>query len=182
MYMTRTGIISLVVLAAIVLAGIGYWAASSGAPQGTLAADETASTTSQSGAGVPAGGTTTLKALATQGGNYTCSLYTLASSTQVRGTLYIAGNQSRVDLVSSANGTDVTTHVIRTGGIAYSWVDGQVTGTKTAITSSSPIVPAQPQGGVIEVSDTAQLSSNCYPWVPDASQFAPPTAITFLAE
>jgi hypothetical protein len=77
-----------------------------------------------------------------------------------------------------ANGQSTTIHTIRTGTTAYTWVDGQSVGTEAAITSSSAIVP-QPAGGVVAVSDSAQMSSECHPWSPDASEFVLPSGITF---
>lgn len=184
--MTRTGIISLIVLVIIVAAGVWYWAVY---PSGGYTAemntasstDEMASTTGGTTGGSPASGTaTTYGQLVAQGGNYTCSLYTLQGSNQVRGTLYGSGGKTRADLVSSVNGTDVTMHVIHENGYTYTWIDGQSTGTKVAA-STGPSA-TQPTGGVIGVADNAQVSSNCTPWVPTAAQFTLPTAIKFVAQ
>jgi hypothetical protein len=142
---------------------------------------EVASSSSPTSQGTTVQSAGTLRALVTQGGNYTCTLTTTAQSGNgTRGTIYAAGGKTRLDFVfQGSNGVDTTTHIIRNGTYAYTWVDGQTLGTRTPITASSPIVPEQPQGGVIAVADNLQISSDCRPWVPDASQFVPPTAITF---
>jgi len=174
--MQRNAIIGLVVLVLIVLC-VWYWS-SSGAPttQGPEAATQSATTTS-SGTGTGSG-STTLRALASQSGNFTCSLILASSSGQTTGVIYSAGGKARLDFtVPSVNGS-IRTHVIRSGGYSYAWVDGQTTGTKTAVSSgSSAATPSQ--GGF--VSDDSTVSSECHPWSPDTSQFTLPKGITFVA-
>ena len=92
------------------------------------------------------------------------------------GTIYSAGGKTRLDFQSTVNGQTTTVHTLRSGTTAYTWVDGQSVGTKTTITASSSIVP-QPTGGVI--SDDSQVSSECHPWSPVASQLVVPAGITF---
>jgi hypothetical protein len=144
----------------------------------TVATSTTSGTTNTTTTSTQA---TTLRALATQGGNYTCTLNTISAASQTRGTLYSAGGKTRLDFVSkNSQDVDTTVHIIRMGGYSYTWVDGQPGGVKAAITASSPIV-TQPQGGNIIVTDTAQLSSSCRPWVPDPTEFTPPASIVFVA-
>ena len=125
---------------------------------------------------------TTLRAVATKGGNYTCTLTSISTGSQTRGTLYAAAGETRLDFVSkNSQDVDTTVHIIRNGTYSYTWVDGQTSGIKAAITATSPIVPQQPEGGNIIVTDTTQLASDCYPWLPDPTQFVPPAGITFTA-
>ncbi|HWB34110.1 MAG TPA: hypothetical protein VG753_02215, partial [Candidatus Paceibacterota bacterium] len=178
----RNIIIAVIVIIIVVLGG--WWLLSNQGGAGTGTGEQATSTmsttTSQTGGTGSAGSSTTLKAVTAQGGNYTCSLYTMTTAGQTRGTIYGSGGKTRLDLTYQSNdGTSVVTHIIRNGTTSYTWVDGQTMGFKSAITASSPVV-SQPQGGVI--SDDSSVSSDCRPWVPDATQFTPPTAISFVAQ
>ena len=173
--MASKNIIIGVVAVLVVAGGIWYWVSSSGT------AGTPSSTASSTATGTqPAAQTTTLRALATQGGNYTCTVSTIADNGQTTGSVFTAGGKTRLDFKITLNGTDTTMHTIRTGTTAYTWVEGQSAGTKSTITTSSSIVP-QPQGGVIAVNDNVQVASDCHPWSPDATKFVPPTGITFAA-
>ncbi len=183
--MTTRNTVLTVVIVLIVLALGWYWY--SWAQNGTVMPDtsNTDSTTSQ---GTDTTGQTThsssksLRTLASQGGNYTCTLTTTGDQGKMTGTIFASAGKTRLDFkISLPTGTDITSHTIRSGSIAYNWVDGQQTGSKLAITASSAIVP-QPTGGSTSVNDEVQVDSDCHPWSPDASQFVPPTGITFVAQ
>jgi len=172
------GILSVIVIVVVVGLGIWYWVAT--APASSQTGDQTASTTEQSG--VPASGSSDLRTITAQGGNYTCTIDNSTADGVVSGTIYGSGGQTRLDFsVRNNDGTTVMTHVIRSGGYSYTWVDGQTTGTKAAVTSSTPII-SQPQGGVISVTDTSSFDSECHPWSPDVSEFTPPTGISFVLQ
>jgi hypothetical protein len=137
--------------------------------------------------GTPNSGSTgtsnNLRKVVTQGGNYTCSVFSLIPTGKATGTIFSAGGKTRLDFsLDKADGSALTTHIIRTQSISYTWVDGQNVGTKSTVTPSSPII-AQPQGGVsTSFTDATNLSSECHPWFPDAKQFTPPMTITFIAK
>lgn len=126
--------------------------------------------------------TGTLRSTFTQGGNYTCTLTTIDDSNgKTTGTVYASGGKTRSDFkIQSSSGTVTELHVIRDGVTAYTWVAGQSSGTKMAITASSSVVPRQPSGAVISVTDDSSVSTDCHSWLPDVSQFVPPTNITFV--
>ncbi len=177
--MTTRNTVLAVIVVLIILAGGWYWYASAYPNGMTADTSDTASTTDQTGATHSA---TTLRTLASQGGNYTCSLVTTADSGKTTGTIFAAGGKTRLDFqIALADGTTVTSHTIRSGTTAYNWVDGQQVGSKSTITASSSIIP-QPTGGSSTVNDEVQVDSDCHPWSPDASQFVPPTGITFVAK
>lgn len=122
---------------------------------------------------------TNIGSLVKQGGNYTCSLNTIADSGKTTGTVYASSGKTRFDFrAQGIDGVVTNVHTIRDGSVAYTWVDGQTKGTKTAIKSSGAVTP-QPSGGVIQVNDDEQVSSECRPWVPVASMFVVPKGITF---
>jgi hypothetical protein len=181
--MSQRSIIATIVVIIILIAGAWYFLSyTSGAPASTsTTATTTVATTTDTGSDTSGTPTqTTLGTIVAQGGNYTCSIQTTQNGAQTTGTIYGSGGKTRLDFVISENGVDTTTHVIRTGSTSYTWVDGQQTGTKSAITPTSPII--QPNGGVISVTDTSTLSSSCHPWVPDSTQFVPPAGISFSAQ
>ncbi len=178
--MTNRNIIIGVIVVLIVAAGAWYWMSSTntaGAPSTTASSTDTSTSAATGGQGTTIAGTGTLRTLVTQGGNYTCTLTaTTAGGGQTMGTIYSAGGKTRLDFQSTVNGQTVTIHTLRSGTTAYTWVDGQSVGTKATITASSAIVP-QPTGGTI--SDDSQVSSECHPWSPVASDLVVPAGITF---
>ncbi len=178
----REKIIIGVLVVLVLVAGAWYLFTPSASPTANTAGSVASSTNTANGA--PTATTakaTTLHALTTQGGNYTCTVDTSTGDSKTSGTVYAAGGKTRLNFVSTdSHGNDTTIHIIRANGYSYTWVNGQTSGVKAAITASGAIVK-QPQGGVIAVTDTTQFSSNCHPWVPDAAEFVTPTGVIFKA-
>ncbi|HVZ76147.1 MAG TPA: hypothetical protein VG934_02655 [Candidatus Paceibacterota bacterium] len=185
--MTQRNIVITVIVIIIVVLG-GWWLISSQGAGGTgttasstaMGGEASSTTTGGTAGSTTAGSSESLKTVTAQGGNYTCSLYTMTDAGVTRGTIYGSGGKTRLDLTFQAtNGTSVITHIIRSNGTSYTWVDGNQAGFKSSITSSSPII-SQPQGGVI--SDDSSVASDCHPWVPDTTEFVPPTQINFVSQ
>ncbi|HVV39290.1 MAG TPA: hypothetical protein VHD31_03105 [Candidatus Paceibacterota bacterium] len=179
--MNRNVGIGVIVILILALGAWWFWGSSSMNSSDTSntasSTDVTTGTNGTNGQTQTTSGTGTFRTLVTQGGNYTCTVMTTPTeSSRTTGTIYSAGGKTRLDLKITTNGTDVTMHTIRSGGTAYTWVDGQTKGTKSTITASSAIVP-QPTGATI--SDDSEISSDCHPWSPVASQFVVPAGITF---
>jgi len=183
-------IIAVVVIALLVL---GFWYFSSrdsmpnvATPDATTDTADTANGTGATPAGgtaaAPTKGTGALKSAFTQGGNYTCTLNALANDNgKTTGTVYASAGKTRTDFrAESADGVVTELHIIRDGTSAYTWVSGQTTGTKTALTATSPFVPRQPTGAGIAITDESSVSWECRPWLTDLKQFVPPTNITFI--
>ncbi|MES2014333.1 MAG: hypothetical protein V4437_00770 [Patescibacteria group bacterium] len=188
--MKKTHIIIGVIILALLAVGAWYLFSSKGSPAGTPTTNtgaessvtgDTASNVTP--AATPVKGTGTLKSAFTQGGNYTCTLSTLASNNgQTSGVIYASGAKTRVDFQSkTAAGVVSEVHIIRDGTYSYTWIAGQTTGIKTQITSSSSIVPHQPSGSGFSLDDTSSINWDCHPWLTNKTQFVPPTNITFVA-
>jgi hypothetical protein len=191
--MTFKNIAILAIVVLVIVFG-GWYVLSHQSSSGTPVTQGSGSDTSDSSgtnSGSQTGGTSTssgsassLRSVISRGGNYTCTLTVYGNSGQTTGTVYSSANpnKTRMDLnVIASSGTRVTTHIIRSGGYSYTWVDGQTVGQKAAITSSSPIVP-QPSGNYNTVTDDANISSDCHPWAPVASEFVAPSSITFVSK
>jgi hypothetical protein len=178
--MNRNIVIGVVIVILLVL-GLWWYLSSTSMSSSTSETNNNAATSSENSSsgttGTTAGSKSTLGAVLAHGGNYTCTISSTSSTGNATGVIYAAGSKTRVDFnATSQDGTSVQTHVIRDGTWSYTWVDGMTTGTKTAMTTSAPRNP-QPSGGVI--SEDSSVSSDCHPWVPDATQFVPPKGITF---
>lgn len=123
----------------------------------------------------------TLRAVAERGGNYTCSITTVGGEGRTTGTIFASGDKMRLDFRAETNsGGFATIHTVRDGVWAYTWLEGQKTGTKVAVTSSSSILP-QPSGGVIIVNDDTEITSECRPWIPKEVEFELPAGVVFSA-
>ena len=181
---TKNIVIAVVVI--IVLAVIGWyiWGNQSGAwMSGSTASSTPVAQTTGSTSGTQASsGFKSINDGVAQGGNYQCTISIIDSGSRTTGTIYGTAGKTRVDLtLAASNGTNVITHIIRSGTTSYTWVDGQQTGVKSTFVQGSAVVP-QPNGGVSTTTSTgAQFSSNCYPNVPDQSNFTPPAGISFIA-
>lgn len=123
----------------------------------------------------------TLSSLLAKGGNYTCTLNTIAADgSKTMGTVYASNGKTSFDFrTQDSKGSVTISHTIRNSSLAYSWADGQTKGIKTVITPKSAVPVAQPNGVVVMINDTAQVESDCHPWVPKMSVFTPPVGITF---
>lgn len=185
--MTQKNIIIAVVIIAILALGSWYLISKNTTPVST--GTEVTTNTPVDGGGpsqgtnvTPTKGTGTLKTAFTQGGNYTCTLNALATDNgKTSGTVYASAGKTRTDFrAQSADGIVTELHIIRDGTSAYTWVAGQTTGTKTAITSTSPFVPRQPSGAGIAITDDSSVNWDCHPWLTDKAQFVPPSNITFI--
>ena len=186
--MTQKNIIIAVVVIAILALGSWYLISQNATPVSTgtdvtTTVPATDGTTATPGtATTPAKGTGALKSAFTQGGNYTCTLNALAADNgKTSGTVYASAGKTRTDFrAESAGGVVTELHIIRDGASAYTWISGQTTGTKTAITTASPFVPRQPSGAGIAITDESSVNWDCHPWLTDKAQFVPPSNITFI--
>lgn len=187
--MTKKNILIAVVVIAILALGTWYLVSKNATPISTTGTDVTtgtpadgATTVTPGTTATPTKGTGTLKTAFTQGGNYTCTLNALADDNgKTAGTVYAAAGKTRTDFrAQSADGIVTELHIIRDGTSAYTWVSGQTTGTKTAITSTSPFVPRQPSGAGIAITDESSVNWDCHPWLTDKAQFVPPSNIIFI--
>jgi hypothetical protein len=177
--MSRNTIIAGSIALILIMLG-GWYLLSHASTENALMTSEAATTTQQVGAPVSsASGTnpTTLKTVLAQGGNYTCALETIKNGTHMTGTVYGTANKFRFDFTVSQNGVDTHTHIIRIGTTAYTWVDGKLGGTASAVAAGSHL--PQPNGYAISIDENTDVTTDCHPWIPDASQFVPPTTITF---
>jgi hypothetical protein len=178
----QTIIIGIIVLLVIVLGGWYLFTQGPGTPGPASTATTTQS--AETGAATPVGtGTGPLKSILSRGGNYTCTFGTVSTAagtgSNSSGTLYVAAGQSRGEFsVTSNTGTVTLVHVIRSGGMSYTWIEGQPTGIKTPINATTA-TRINPSGAGFSEDQFASVSWDCHPWVPDPKQFVPPTLITF---
>jgi len=182
--MNRNAIIGVVVVL-LIIAGVWYWTSTmpqSGSPSETASSTQevASSTTAGSGTGTTDGTQQSLGKVLSQGGNFTCTVESISAGQHSTGTVYGSAGKTRLDFTVDVNGTTVNTHIIRSGGYAYTWVDGQSTGTKVAI-STNTTAPQPGQGGYVNVDNNTNVSSLCHPWSPDTTLFVPPKGISFIA-
>lgn len=176
--MSKNLIIGIVVVI-VVLGGWYLWSQNPGAQGPT-----TDTTGTQADTTTPSKGTGSLASVFSRGGNYTCTFETVSTAagtgSNSSGTIYVASGKTRGDFSASA-GSSVTTmvHIIRDGSMSYTWVSGQSTGFKTPITPTSSIVP-NPSGAGFTEDQLATVTWDCHAWLPDATQFVPPTSVTFV--
>lgn len=189
MHMSKENII-IGAIALLVLVTLGWYLFSQGpgvqAP-GTTATTTQSADTSGAAADVaaPAGkGTGPLQNVFTRGGNYTCTFATASTAAgtgaKSSGTIYVAAGKTRGDFsVLSNAGVRTTVHIIRNSSTNYTWIDGQTSGTKTAITATTA-TRINPSGAGFTEDQFASVSWDCHAWLTDATQFVPPASITFV--
>ncbi|MEK7063816.1 MAG: hypothetical protein AAB955_03975 [Patescibacteria group bacterium] len=144
-------------------------------------AEKTGATESTPTAAVPDKGTGTLRTVLSKGGNYTCTLEFAEAKEKSSATIYGAAGKIRQDFrqTDNADGTFTDTHVIKTGGVVYTWVDGNVVGLKSY--STGPVLPSVSGVGFSTTAD-ATVSWNCHAWLPDQKLFTLPKEISFVDE
>ena len=188
---TQNVIIGAIVV--LVLIGGGWYLYSrTPAGQPSLSATSTVETagaaTAESGSAgdttPPGKGTGPLQNVFNRGGNYTCTFGTASTvagtGAQSSGTIYASGGTTRGDFsIMSNTGARTTVHVIRTGSLNYTWIDGQTSGTKTPVTAATAS-RINPSGAGFTEDQFASVTWDCHPWLTDATQFAPPKSISFV--
>ncbi len=191
--MNKNLIIGLVVV--IVIALGAWYVLSQGSGTATPTGAPTTSTTTTSSAATsgavadettpPVGkGSGSLQSVLSRGGNYTCTFTTIStaagSGSKSSGTIYVSAGKTRGDFSATTNtGATTMVHIIRSGSTSYTWVAGQPTGSKAAITPTSPTI-TNPSGGSITQDQFANVSWDCHAWLPDVTQFVPPPSIKFV--
>lgn len=181
-----------VVVALVVIAGIWYFMMGSSSTTtpttGTETSTDTTGTvpstdTNGTALSAPIGtGTGKITSLVGRQGNYTCTFFTLDGNNKSTGTLYVTSGKSRADYRTDAGATGKTTtaHVIRTGGIVYTWVDGMTSGYKTTDPNGVAIPKNSNSVGYFATDKDTNLSWDCHAWLPDMTQFAIPQALSFI--
>lgn len=120
---------------------------------------------------------TNLKDLLTKGVSQTCTY----SSDGGSGKIYVAGGVMRGDFETKVDTKMMKSHVIVKDNTSYVWTDDSKTGFKMAFDPNS--VDTSVKNDTPTQNQAADLSANydykCSVWIKDASQFAPPTDVTF---
>lgn len=185
-------ILVIIIILAVILVGGWYLFNSqqspTGAMYGTDTSSQTTATTQSSDSGThapspaPSGkGSGSLADIYSRGGNYTCSFETLAGAVHTKGNVYVASGKTRSDLSTTVSVVTTEVHTIIANSYNYTWVGGKQTGTKTYVGGNSK--PAANNTGAGFDGDTsAQISWDCHPWLPNASYFALPKEISFVAQ
>ncbi len=155
-------------IAAVVIIGGGAWYLSQ-TPPATKEAVQQETTTNT--------GTTTFADFVAQGGSRSCTVTVNNPTAPATGVVYVSGSEIRADFVAkpvTANGMEISAHMIQTGGYVYSWTDMIPQGVKVAMTNSSGAAASQ------GFDMNAQVAYDCTPWIVDASKFVVPSTVTFM--
>ena len=121
--------------------------------------------------------TKSLLELLTSGQTTKCTFETNTSEkSQTTGTVYISGNNMRGQFTTKVNGKASNINLIRVGDQSYIWGDDLPSGIKMKL-SAKDLSQNNQTKQYIDANN--KTNYNCSPWVPDASQFTPPTNVKF---
>ena len=117
----------------------------------------------------------------------TCDVSSVNEKSASTGTVYVSGGMMRTDFTSIAKegplaGKRMVAHMIIDADLSYMWGDGEM---KFGIKMPRrDVLDVAPQSGNTPSNQAAadineKSDYTCTPWKPDATQFIPPTSITF---
>ena len=117
-----------------------------------------------------------LKDMMGMGSNQTC---TFEDENQNSGTVFTGGGKYRADLVSTANGEVINTHMISDGVNVYMWFDGKESGFKMPIAEVEKTSSAGDTSTTQNVDVNKQVDVNCKGWSVENSKFELPELVEF---
>ncbi len=159
------------VIAAVVVIGGGAWYMSTKAPGDTKEGTEV----STEGAG-----SATFAEFIAMGGSRECDVTVDNEHAPATGVVFVSGADVRSDFVTrptTAGGSEITAHMLRTNGYVYTWTDAMPQGVKIKETAT---MQSGEEGQSQGVSMESKVDYDCRPWTPDASKFSVPANITFM--
>jgi hypothetical protein len=110
------------------------------------------------------------------GSSVKCTYTSQVSGASTQGTIYMAGNLLRMDIVATISaGYSITTHMIDRDQKSYSWNNMANQGTETSI-PGPPVTPLMVTGQNVLIGG---VNYSCAPWTVDQSMFTVPPNITF---
>ncbi len=117
----------------------------------------------------------------------TCDVSSTNEKSDSTGTVYVSGGVMRTDFTSTAKegplaGKRMLAHMIIDADMSYMWGEGEMKfGIKIPRTDVLDVVPqagnTPANQAAVDINEKSDYT--CAPWKPDATQFIPPTSITF---
>ena len=123
-------------------------------------------------------GNYSIESIRMAGQPYECSFTKTDGSSRISGTLQIISDQLRGDFDISLLDKDFASHIIITGGFAYTWTSIGPVGYKGSIAkSASKNASPTEQAQIIGTED--KMDYTCFLWEVNSKLFDIPTGITF---
>lgn len=120
--------------------------------------------------------TTSLSDMISEGQNQLCTF--TDSDTGGVGTVFIGDGNVRGDFQSDIDDVATVAHlVVLNSEDAYVWMEGQTQGYKASMSELADLSSAA--GGDNSLDVNKAVDYECYPWTPDATQFALPDTVDF---
>lgn len=129
-------------------------------------------------------GANSLKSLIAAGIPQKCTFSSSDASGSSQGTTFVAGGKVRADITSVVSEQTTVSHMISDGKTNYIWSDNDKNGIKMTVPESS-VTSAPSTGNTSGTGPSSEGDLNqtenykCSAWLPDNSQFTPPSNITF---
>lgn len=170
-------IAAVVVAILVILAVLFYTQMSKKSPQSS----QGAAVSEQEGTPEVATTKGTIANLLGSGKNVMCQMDYSNESDSTEGTAYVSGEKMRGDFtIETADGTTMTSHMIRDDQYSYIWTDDNSKGTKIKVEVTADIEEkAKPQTQQTGVDVDKEVDLDCSNWTVDNSMFIPPTSIEF---
>lgn len=95
----------------------------------------------------------------------------------VQGTVRIANQKMRTDMVSTEEGKEITTHMITDGKTSYFWIEGEGNGYKMAFDLTE--TPKEVEKTKTPVDIDQKYDYSCTPWTTDSTSLELPANVVF---
>lgn len=95
----------------------------------------------------------------------------------VKGTVRVANQKMRTDMVTTEEGKEMTTHMITDGKNSYFWIEGEGSGYKMAFDVNEKATEIETTQKAVDLDHTYDYS--CTPWTTDSTSFELPANVVF---
>lgn len=123
----------------------------------------------------------TIKDILSSGETSKCTFSTSSPTTETAGTVYVAGNKARGNFVTTAEGVNTNSHLLRDGDTFYVWGDGIPTGMKMTMSIDQMTSAIENDDTYSSIDPNMNVEYKCDSWTEDPAVFTPPTNIKFTS-
>lgn len=164
-----------IVIAIVILAGLGWYFASGKFGNNLKSENNSASQNSTLDLRSQP---TTLKEILALEKTQVCDVSFIAQDLQNKATIYLSGKRMRADYFAKINDKEVSSHIINDGKYLYTWADGTTVGVKFSADVNENL-GNENKDSIPSIDPDEKYTFNCKPWVAIETLLNSPSNISF---
>jgi len=176
--MTRQAILAIVVGILILFGGVGAFLYSKNKPADTTSNATVSTEITDDSNGNLQG---TIKDILSSGDTSTCTFSTSGPTSDTAGTVYVSEDKARGNFVTTIDGKNTNSHLLRDGDTFYVWGDGIPTGMKMTMSIDQMTSAIENDSTYSSIDPNMNVEYKCDSWTEDPTVFTPPSNIKFTS-